>query len=139
MAPRKLQKQIEIIALNGIFRHLRIHALQFHQFLVEVLGNLLRPLHYFCALTHFLDLLLIGNTPQFFLNGFHLLVEVIFPLLLIQIIAYPTLDVVLQFQLLMFNIHVLETQKGPLIDVGCSKNPLLFFDREIHVGRHKVN
>ena len=65
---------------------------QFSQFFQKSLMHLGTPLHVFRFLTHFLYFLFLASATQFILNGFYLLLQEIFTLLLVNIFTSTHLD-----------------------------------------------
>ena len=109
--PWQFQQQLQVVALYAELRHLRVHALDLKQFFLEMLGHLLGPLFGLGLGAHLFDLCFMRGPTQFFLDGLHLLLQVIFSLLLVDIAFDLGLYVHFQGKLFMLDGH--ETQRFP--------------------------
>ena len=99
-------------------------AFQLFQFSIEDFSHFFRPLFLLSLFLQFLDILFVRITTQFLLNGPQLLVEVIFALLLVHIVAHLALDLLLQFKHL-FGLG--QHRKKPFshfVEVARLQNPL---------------
>ena len=85
-----------------------MHALQLIHFFQECTFYFFIPFYGFSFFAHFFQLLLLAATTQFILNGFNLLLQEIFALLLVYILAGAHLDRLLNLGKLHFPIQNLK-------------------------------
>ena len=83
--PGKIQHQVEVIIHHREIRCTRMHSLQFLNALLKHIFRRLWPFLGFGLLLHFLYLLRITVTTQFFLDTLQLLLQKVFPLLFVEL------------------------------------------------------
>ena len=101
--PRQLYNVFKVIVLDTIFSHLRIHSLEFTEFFLESLFNIIRPFFLSSLFFKDFDIYLIRSSAEFFLDGSQLLVKEIFALLLVHIHLNLILNLMFQFK----HLHVI--------------------------------
>ena len=136
--PRQVNEVLQIVQLDAVFRRLRMRALQLLQFPIEDLCHFLRPFLLRRLLRQLLDILLVGSTAQFLLNGTQLLVKIILALLLVHIDAHLALYLLLQFHhLLLIGQHSQEVSCH-LVEVARLQEPLSDGHIGLHIAGHEV-
>ena len=107
-APRQTHHSLQVVQLHTVIGRLRMHALQLIHFFQECTFYFFIPFYGFSFFAHFFQLLLLAATTQFILNGFNLLLQEIFALLLVYILAGAHLDRLLNLGKLHFPIQNLK-------------------------------
>ena len=97
-APRQCNHRLQIVVLYAVLRTLRVEHVEFVKFLAESLCNVLRPV----LLSRFLLKLLAFRrtfaSAKFLLYVLNLLLQEVFALLLVEILAGLCADILLQFE-----------------------------------------
>ena len=117
--------------LNTVFCHLRIHALQFLEFLLECLFHFLRPFFLCSFFSQNLDVDLVRRSAEFFLYGTKLLVKKIFALLLIHIHLHLALNLMFQF----YHLHLVR-QDGKKLCRKCRY--VIYLEKSLFL-RHRLH
>ena len=104
-----------------------------------MLGYRLRPLFRGRLGSHFLHFFFKHVTAEFLLNGFELLVEEVFTLLLIHVDFYLRLNLILQLDHLQIARNMLKHHLSPLAQIGHLEHRLLGGHVGVHVGRYKID
>ena len=87
----------------------------------------------------FEDFLFQGIGSQFFLDGFHLLVQEELSLLLVQIGFDLSLNVLLQREHLLFLVQKFQDFLGSSIEANFFENALLVFNLDLHVASNEID
>ena len=112
LPPGQVQQRFEVGHLDGVLGQLGVHPLEAQQFPVKGLGDLLGPVLVLGAGLQAFDFGLVGVVAQFVLDGFHLLVEEVLPLLLLDVAAGLILDLAAQFQQLKLALEFAQEALG---------------------------
>ena len=104
-APGQIEHCFHIIELGGVIGCMGAHTFEFFQLLVECLCHLLRPFFCFGPVPEVFDFLLGRVFTEFILNGFHLLLQEVFALLLINSLFGFVLDGQFDFEQLRFFVE----------------------------------
>ena len=109
MVPRQVQHELQVGELDAVFRSGRIEAAQLGKFLLEGLAHRSRPFLLFGCSPQLVDVIVLVHT-QFFLDGTELVVQVIFPLLLVDFRLDFGIDFLLDPQ--QFHLVAQQGQQG---------------------------
>ncbi len=137
-APGQSGHLLQVVELHAILRTLWVKHVELVQFLVEYLGNILRPVH-LLGLVEQLGLLRRAvGTAEFLLDVLHLLLQEVFLLLLVEVL--PRLLVNLILELLQLNLTVLNLQQfdDALLEVANFEQLDLVFHRQRQVSAHEI-
>ena len=106
--PWQTHHGLQVVQLYAVIRRLRMHTLQLIHFFQECAFYLFIPFYGFRFFPHFLYFLLLISTTQLILNSFNLLLQEIFTLLLVNVLAGTHLNRFLDFGKLNLTIQNLE-------------------------------
>ena len=95
LAPRKFEHQLQVVHLYRVFRHGGIQPLELVELLVEHFAHLFAPLLRLGLLAHAGDFGFVLVAAQLLLDGAYLLLEVVFFLLLVDVLFDLALYLVL--------------------------------------------
>ena len=76
--------------------------------------------------------------PELFLDGLHLLVQIVFALALFHLGLDPTADALFHPQQVDLGLHQLDQVFQPRLDVDQLQHPLFFLDLYRHMGRDGI-
>ncbi len=137
LLPRHGQQPVEVVARNrGLGRHRR-HGFQLLQFLDGLVLDVLRHAGGFDLLLQLVEFALLA-AAQFFLDGLDLLVEVVLFLRPLHLPLHARLDGAVHVQLFDFDVEHIGDAAQALGRIEDLQQFLLFFDRELQVGRDGV-
>ena len=137
LLPRYRQQPIQIVARDGGLGRHGWHSLELLQFLHGLVFDFFRHAGGFDLLLQLVELALLA-TAQFLLNGLDLFVEVILFLGALHLALYTRLDSAVHVELLDLDIEDIADAIQPLGGVKNLQQFLLFFNRELQVGRDRV-
>ena len=138
-APRQTHHSLQVVQLHTVIGRLRMHALQLIHFFQECTFYFFIPFYGFSFFAHFFQFLLLTATTQFILNGFNLLLQEIFALLLVYILAGAHLDRFLDFGELNFPVQNFEQTIGAGTQCVNAQQLYLFILLQGQVGADKVH
>ena len=98
VAPRQVEHELEVVALDSEVRNLWIHTLQARELLFKLLGCFSRPVLFGGTLPKCLEFGFKTVSAQFLLNGAHLLLQKVLALLLVKLDAHLVGDVVFDLE-----------------------------------------
>ena len=122
--PRQIYKEFQVVELHGVVGCHGVGALQFFQLFVEEICGFLAPFLLGGALFQRFHILLRRGSAQFFLDGFHLLVQEILTLLLVHLLARLVLNLVFQFHHLQVAVQQFVHLLSALNDIFDFQNAL---------------
>ena len=132
--PGQGEHRVEVGELHAVVSNLRIHPLQLLQLLVEVCGRLLAPVHTGGLLLQIDQYLVLLTAPQFVLDGLDLLLEEVFALLLVDVLARPVLYGALEFMEVNLAVEQLHQFQEAALYGGAAQQLVLKLPVEIDVG-----
>ena len=97
-APRQSDHCLQIVELYAILRTLRVEHIELVEFLTENLCNILRPVLLSRFLLKFLAFWRTFASAKFLLDVLNLLLQKVFALLFVEILASLCADILLQFE-----------------------------------------
>ena len=103
--------ELNVLVLDIVVRGIRVGPLQFADLALEGLGGIFRPFFLLGLLPELVDVLRLVHA-ELFLNGTQLVIQVIFPLLLVHLGADFFLNVVFQLQYLHLTVEHLHQFHG---------------------------
>ena len=136
--PGKVEHQVEVIVHHRIIRSGRVHAFQFLDAFAEHFPGSRCPFFVLGFLEHFFHFGRVLST-QFVLDGLHLLLQEILPLLFVEFGAGLIGYFVLQFRVLQFGLHEVHQQLGSRLDVVDLQQPLFLLNIAVEVAAHEVD
>ena len=138
-APRQVGERFEVVVLYREVGRLRVETFQPAQLLVEDLLHLFAPFLLGGFLRELFDVLLLTVASQFVLYGFYLLLQEMFPLLLVDVGSGFRLDIGLYFEQLGFLAQGGIEGEGPFLYRGGIEKLLLLLGRERYVGAQEID
>ena len=139
LAPRKFEHQLQVVHLYRVFRHGGIQPLELVELLVEHFAHLFAPLLRLGLLAHAGDFGFVLVAAQLLLDGAYLLLEVVFFLLLVDILFDLALYLVLQLHELLFAYEYLQQAAGTRQQSRRFEQPLAVGILEVEVGTDEVD
>ena len=106
--PWQSHHSLQVCKLHAVFRTLRVQHIQFVKFFVERVGNILAPRLVFSLVNQLFLFRRAFARTEFLLNVLYLLLQEVFPLLLVNVFSCLGAYVAFQFQQLAFAVQNLE-------------------------------
>ena len=116
LAPGQVQHELDVRILDAVVWRSRVVFLQAGHFLVEDGTHFLGPLFLVGPTAHFLELFALVH-PELLLDGAQLVVQVIFPLLLVNVRFHLLVNLLLDLQELRLGVQHLQKGQAALVDV----------------------
>ena len=138
-APWQAQHRLQVVQLHAVVGRLRVRALQLVHLLQEDGLHLVAPFHRLRLLAHFGYLLFLRASAQLVLNGLDLLLQEVFALLLVDVLAGPHLDGSLDFGQLHLAVQYLQQVVGAVAHGGQPQQFHLLVLLELQVGADEVD
>ena len=138
VVPRKVEHELQVVALDSEIGHLRIHALKARKLLFKVLGRLGGPIFFRRSLPKNLKFSLKAVAPELLLNGAHLLLQKILALLVVKLRANLVDNVVFNLEQMLLLTDVLEHLLSPALEVVFFEKQLLFVYLKVGIARNKM-
>ena len=115
--PRQVQHELDIVVLDAVVRRGRVVFLQTRHLLVEDGPDFLGPFLRVRALAQFREFLALVHA-ELLLDGPELVVQVVFPLLLVDVALDLLVDLLLDPQELHLGVQDLQESHATLVDIG---------------------
>ena len=112
LTPWEVQHEFDVVVLDTVVRRRRIVLLELGQFFLELLPYFLRPFLRLGSLAELLEFLFLIH-PKLFLDGPELVVEIIFPLLLVDVALDFLVDLLLDLEQLGLGVQGGQKLHGP--------------------------
>ena len=104
LAPGKVEHELDVVVLDAVVRRGRVVLLQFGKLFLKLGGHRFGPLLVLRPCAELFEFFLLVH-PEFLLDGAQLVVEVIFPLLLVDVALDLLVDLLLDFEQLDLGVQ----------------------------------
>ena len=138
LVPRHCEQGLQVVELRGIVGRMHAHALQFVNFALKHFGHIGAPFLVLGTLTESVCLGFCGVT-QLLLDGMHLLLQVVFTLVLVDLFFGFFLDLLLDGKAFLFLIEESHQSDGAVLDVVGLQQFLPVIKRHGVIGSNKVD
>ncbi|VTM90282.1 Uncharacterised protein [Raoultella ornithinolytica] len=139
-APRHLHHPVDVAAYDGRFRRHRRHHLQLLQFRF---GFFFRLFRHFCrvdlALQRFVLVRGIVHLAKLFLDGLHLLIQIVLTLRLFHLLFHAVANTLLNLQQIDFRFHHRHQIFQTFVNVGHLEDGLLICQLKRHVRSNGIS
>ena len=137
--PRHVEQKLDIVQFNGVIGSLRRCAAEFLNAAVERGIDLLAPLLLLSPLDKAVDVLFGGGATQLVLDDTHLLVEEVFALLAVHLMAGLALYVLAHTEVLVFLLQLLEEHLSTQLVADHFEHLLFGLDRDVEMGGDEID